>query len=227
MQAKILRVLQEKQLQRVGSTETIAVDVRLIAATHYDLKRRVAEGLFRQDLYYRIGVLTIELPPLRERGDDLQDLAQRFVERYGRELHRDVRSIATSTLSLMMRYQWPGNVRELQSVVKESLLNSSGYVLLPEFLPPALRDPAATSDRTAVTSDDLFIDLDRIVSEWIAIGSTTIYADCLQLMERRLITAVLKHTQGNLSQASRLLGIHRRTLRSKLHAFGLGSPEEE
>jgi DNA-binding NtrC family response regulator len=227
MQAKILRVIQEGQLQRVGSTETIAVNVRLIAATHHDLKRRVAEGLFRKDLYYRLGVLTIELPPLRERGDDLPVLVQHLVERYRRELHRDVQTVSPESMALLMSYPWPGNIRELQSIIKQGLLNASGYILLPEFLPVAVRNPASIANQSTINSADVFANLDRYVNERIAAGSTTIHEECLELFERQLFIAVLKHTHGNLSQSARLLGIHRRTLRSKLHGFGLASPSEE
>ncbi|MDB5391408.1 MAG: glnG 1 [Planctomycetaceae bacterium] len=227
MQVKILRVLQERQLERVGATQTISVDVRLIAATHYDLKRRVAEGLFRHDLYYRLGVLTIELPPLRQRGEDLPMLAQHLVERYSRELHRDVRSIAPETMSLLMSYRWPGNIRELQSVIKQALIKATGYVLLAEYLPAAIRDPDGLAGGASNATENAFVDFDGYITERIAAGSTTIHEECLQFMERRLFTAMLKHTRGNLTQSARLLGIHRRTLRLKLHGFGLASPPDD
>ncbi len=227
MQAKILRVLQEGKLERVGGTQTITVDVRVITATHYDLKHRVNEGLFRHDLYYRLGVLTIELPPLRERGGDLPILAQHLVERYCHELHRDIRIIAPEAMELLAKYSWPGNIRELQSVIKQSLLKASGYVLLPEFLPDGIRNRVVTHRPMTDTVESLFEDLDAFLAERIAAGSTTIYEECLQALEKRLFTAVLKQTHGNLSQASRLLGIHRRTLRGKLHGFGLATPADE
>ena len=227
MQAKILRVLQEGKLERVGGTQTVTVDVRVITATHFDLKRRVAEGLFRHDLYYRLGVLTIELPPLRERGDDLPMIAQQLVDRYCRELRREVRSISPDALQLLREYPWPGNIRELQSVIKQSLLKSSGYVLLPEFLPESIRNPGATRPPMADAEDGKYADLDEFVAERIAAGTSTLYEECLQSLERRLFMAVLKQTQGNLSQASRLLGIHRRTLRVKLHGFGLAAPPDD
>src|SRR6516162_5532859 len=138
LQSKLLRVLQEQAFERVGGNETIQTNVRLIAATHRDLKAWSAEGKFRPDLYYRLGVFTIQLPPLRERGDDLPLLAQHFVRRYSRELGRDVRQVAPEAMTRLRGYSWPGNIRELQSVLKQALLQASGAVLLPAFLPEPL-----------------------------------------------------------------------------------------
>ena len=153
-QAKMLRVLQEQTFERVGGNETIRTDVRLIAATHRDLKAWSEEGKFRPDLYYRLGVFTIHLPPLRERGDDLPLLVQHFLRRFSRELGRDVREVAPEALERLRAYSWPGNIRELQSVLKQALLQASGTVLLPAFLPAISRRgrprrPAAPSRQGA------------------------------------------------------------------------------
>src|SRR5882672_863505 len=133
IQAKMLRVLQEQAFERVGGNETIRTDVRLIAATHRDLKAWSDEGKFRPDLYYRLGVFTIHLPPLRERGDDLLMLVQYYLRRFNRELGREVRAVPPEGLERLRAYPWPGNVRELQSVLKQALLKASGPVLLPAF----------------------------------------------------------------------------------------------
>ena len=138
-QTKILRVLQGQEFERVGGNEPIRADVRVVAATNRDLEKMVAEGTFRGDLYYRLNVYTIRLPPLRERGDDLPLLAEHFVRRFGRELGKDVRGVSPEAMELLRRYPWPGNVRELQSVVKQALLGTTGPVVLPEFLPAAVR----------------------------------------------------------------------------------------
>src|SRR6266545_4395781 len=135
LQAKILRVLQEQAFERVGGNETIRTDVRLIAATHRDLKAWAEEGKFRPDLYYRLGVFTIHLPALRERGDDLPMLVQFYLRRFSRELGREVQEVAPEALERLRGYPWPGNIRELQSVLKQALLQASGTVLLPAFLP--------------------------------------------------------------------------------------------
>src|SRR5438128_467162 len=135
LQAKMLRVLQDQTFERVGGSETVRTDVRLIAATHRDLKAWSAEGKFRPDLYYRLGVFTICLPPLRERGDDLFMLVQHYLRRLNRELGRDVCEVDPETLERLRSYSWPGNIRELESVLKQALLQASGPSLLPAFLP--------------------------------------------------------------------------------------------
>src|SRR3954452_17869293 len=138
-QTKILRVLQGQEFERVGGNEPIKADVRVIAATNRDLEKMIAEGTFRGDLYYRLNVYTIKLPALRERGDDLPLLAEHFVRRFARELRKEVRGVAPESVELLRRYPWPGNVRELQSVLKQALLQTTGPVVLPEFLPAAVR----------------------------------------------------------------------------------------
>src|SRR5207253_1379377 len=145
LQAKILRLLQDQSFERVGGNETVRTDVRLIAATHRDLKAWSAEEKFRPDLYHRLSVFTIHLPPLRERGDDLAMLAQHYLRRFSRELGREVRELAPEALERLRDYAWPGNIRELQSVLKQALLQASGSVLLPAFLPDTF-DGGATDD---------------------------------------------------------------------------------
>src|SRR5258708_2745998 len=138
LQAKILRLVQDQAFERLGGNDVVRTDVRLIAATHRDLKAWSAEGKFRPDLYYRLSVLTIHLPPLRDRGDDLLMLVHLYLKRFSRELGREVREIAADALEQMRGYSWPGNVRELQSVLKQALLQASGTVLLKTFLPADL-----------------------------------------------------------------------------------------
>src|SRR5579872_5013457 len=133
--SKRMRGFQEPRFERLGGNETVRTDVRVLAATNRNLAEAVAEGRFRQDLYYRLGVFTIHLPPLRERGDDLELMVRHYVRRFDRELGRDVQTVAPAALELLRRYPWPGNVRELQSVLKQALLQAAGPVLLPEFLP--------------------------------------------------------------------------------------------
>src|SRR6516225_573519 len=142
-QAKLLRVLQEQAFERLGGGETIRTDVRLIAATHRDLKARSDESQFRPDLYYRLGVFAIQLRPLRERGEDLALLVRFYLRRVSREVGREVHEVAPEALARLRGYSWPGNVRELQSVLKQALLRAHGPVLLPEFLPEFPEAPAA------------------------------------------------------------------------------------
>jgi two-component system nitrogen regulation response regulator GlnG len=219
-QTKILRVLQGQQFERLGGDEPIKADVRVIAATNRDLGRMVTEGTFRGDLYYRLNVYTIELPPLRERGDDMRALAEHFIRRFGREFKKDVRDIDPGALELLRRYPWPGNVRELQSVIKQSLLHATGPVLLPEFLPPALRGEGKAAGGEGTSAFD-YGGLTAYILDQLQAGSTTLYADYQALADRHLFGEVLRHTGGNLSQAARLLGITRATLRTKLNALGI------
>src|SRR6059058_4729800 len=153
LQGKVLRVLQEQAFERVGGSETVRTDVRLIAATHRDLKAWSAEGKFRPDLYYRLGVFTIHLPPLRERGDDLPLLVRHYLRRFSRELGREVREVAPEALGRLRDYPWPGNIRELQSVLKQALLQASGTVLLPAFLPDLPGGPGASGPAPAAGGD--------------------------------------------------------------------------
>src|SRR3984957_14595922 len=149
LQAKILRLLQEQKFDRVGGNETVRTDVRLIAATHRDLKTRSAEEKFRPDLYHRLSVFTIHLPPLRERGDDLPMLVAHYARRFSRDLSRDVREVTAETMERLCSYPWPGNIRELQSVLKQALLRATGPVLVPAFLPEPLGGPRTTLAATA------------------------------------------------------------------------------
>ena len=148
-QAKVLRLLQEQAFERVGGNETVRTDVRLIAATHRDLESWSAEGKFRPDLYYRLGVFTIHLPPLRQRGDDLPALVHHYVRRFNRELSRDVREVTPEAMERLCSYPWPGNIRELQSVVKQALLRATGPALVTAFLPESLGGPRTTLAATA------------------------------------------------------------------------------
>lgn len=218
-QTKILRVLQGQEFERVGGNELIETDVRLIAATNRDLERLVAEGSFRGDLYYRLNVYTIKLPPLRERLDDVRLLAEHFLRRFGRELKKDVREIAPEALELLQRYPWPGNVRELQSAMKQALLHATGPVLLPEFLPAVLRGEQAAGGPSVAGFD--YGGLTEFIQNQLRSGTATLYSDFQALTDKHLFVEVLRHTDGNLSQAARLLGITRATLRTKLNALGI------
>jgi two-component system nitrogen regulation response regulator GlnG len=219
-QTKILRVLQGQEFERVGGNEPIKTDVRVIAATNRDLEKMVAEGVFRGDLYYRLNVYTIKLPALRERGEDLPMLAEHFVRRFGRELKKNVRSIAAEAMELLWSYPWPGNVRELQSIIKQALLQATGPVLLPEFLPPTLRNPKQGDGGSNQSAFD-FSGLPAFIQDQLRTSTTTLYSDYQALTDKYLLSEVLRHTGGNLSQAARVLGITRATLRTKLHALGI------
>jgi nitrogen regulation protein NR(I) len=217
-QAKILRVLQEQQFERVGGNETIQTNVRVIAATNRALEQLVVAGQFRSDLYYRLSVFPITLPPLRERGDDLPLLVNHFLKRLGPELGKEVQEVAPETLDILRQYPWPGNVRELQSLLKQALLHATGPVLLPDFLPASLRTP---KDIPPLVPDVPFPDWERFLTDRLHAGSTELYAEALSVMERQLLTRVLRHTGGNQLQTAQILGITRNSLRHKLRALGI------
>jgi len=218
LQAKILRVLQEQSFERVGGNETVRTDVRLIAATHRDLTAWSAEGKFRPDLYYRLGVFTIHLPPLRERGDDLPMLVQFYLRRFSRELGREVREVAPEVLDRLRAYAWPGNIRELQSVLKQALLQASGAVLLPAFLPEL---PSGPGEAATVVPPGEDLGLEAFIRQRLGPDASDLYAETHRQVDRLLLPCVLEYTGGNQHQAARLLGIARQTLRLKLRDLGL------
>lgn len=218
-QTKILRVLQGQEFERLGGNEPVRSDVRVIAATNRDLEKMVSEGSFRGDLYYRLNVYTIRLPALRDRGEDIHILALHFIKRFSRELSKEVQTIPDESLDLLKAYSWPGNVREFQSVIKQALLQATGPVLLPEFLPPSIRLRVAPSDQDPSKEMGL-TELSSFIQQQLLADTTTLYADYQALTDRHLLKLVLEHTGGNLSRAAKHLGITRATLRSKLHAAG-------
>ncbi len=217
LQAKVLRLLQEQAFERVGGNETIRTDVRLITATHRDLKAWSAAGKFRPDLYYRLSVFSIHLPPLRKRGEDLPLLVQHYLRRFSRELGQGVREIAPEALERLRNYSWPGNIRELQSVLKQALLRASGTVLLPAFLPK----PLGGFGEAPPMSGMLAPDAEAFIRERLGTNSGDLYAESHRWLDRILLPLVLEHTGGVLRQAAPLLGISRQTLRVKLRDLGL------
>jgi len=218
VQSKLLRILQEQRFERVGGNTTIETDTRVIAATNRHLNEMVAEGKFREDLLYRLNGFTIELPPLRERGADVQLLIEHFLVATNRKMEKDVRTIAPDAMDLLLAYSWPGNVRELQSVIKQAVLQTTGPVIMPEFLPKSVRsqhEPAAiVPTGTSQTSE-----LEAFIDERMAAGTQDLYADSLQMMERCLLKRVLMRTEGNQSKAAKILGITRASLRHKLQSL--------
>ncbi|HVK13280.1 MAG TPA: sigma-54 dependent transcriptional regulator [Gemmataceae bacterium] len=220
-QVKMLRLVQEQRFERVGGEETLATDVRLIAATNADLEAMADDGRFRKDLYFRLNVFTIRLPPLRNRGDDLPLLIDHYVRRYGAELGKPVQAVAPEALAALAAYPWPGNVRELQSVLKQALLRMRGTLLLAEDLPAAVTSPPPPAAARAGA-----FDWDAFVAERLAAGSTDLYAESVERMEREVLVRVLRHTAGNQLQAAKILGITRGSLRTKIRALGISINRE-
>ena len=217
LQAKILRLLQDQTFERLGGNEMVRTDVRLIAATHRDLKASAAEGEFRSDLYYRLAVFTIQLPPLRERGDDLLLLVKHYLRLSSRELGREVRELSPEALERLRAHNWPGNIRELQSVLKQALLAASGPVLLPTFLP----DLSPETPAVAAGPLNAQPDLERFIRARLGSKTENLYDMTHREVDRLLLPLVLNATNGNQHQAARLLGIARQTLRLKLRELGL------
>jgi two-component system nitrogen regulation response regulator GlnG len=218
-QAKLLRVLQDQQFERVGGNQTVRTEARVLAATNADLDRMVTEGRFRKDLYYRLRGVTIRVPPLRERGSDVAELAHHFLFQFNQEMGMDFRGIAPEVLELFEAYPWPGNVRELQGAIKQAMLAGPGHLVLPDALPPELRGWKAPTDPAAPTPSAS--DLDALIAEAMADAPGDVYDRVLRAVEARLLPAALSQTHGNQVQASELLGLHRATLRHKLRTLGI------
>jgi two-component system nitrogen regulation response regulator GlnG len=220
LQAKMLRVLQEQRFERLGSNETVQTHVRVLAATNHDLERLVQDGRFRKDLYYRLKTVTIQVPPLRDRLDDLAELAHYFLFRFNRELSLDLRGFAPETLEILQSYAWPGNVRELQSVVKQAMLNASGHLILPDFLPENVGGKREGFNAASLPQT-LPLDLQELIESLLNSEQGDIYRRATDALDRVLLSRVLAHTHGHQGKASELLGLHRATLRHKLRTLGL------
>jgi two-component system nitrogen regulation response regulator GlnG len=219
-QSKVLRVLQGGQFERVGGGETIRSDVRVIAATHRDLEGMIAAGTFREDLFYRLKVCEIRLPPLRDRGDDLPLLVAHFVRVFGRDFGKAVTGVADDALAALRAYPWPGNVRQLQSVVMQSLLKTVGPVLTADSLPAEVRVAGGVS-ADCPTPEGRESDALQFIRRRLREGTTALYAELTERVERELFAEVLTQTHGNITHAAAVLGISRPTLRSKLAHLGL------
>jgi two-component system, NtrC family, nitrogen regulation response regulator GlnG len=219
LQAKILRVLQDQQFQRVGGGETLQARVRVLAATNQDLPQLIAAGRFRKDLYYRLNAVTISVPPLRERLADVAELANYFLFRFDRELGLDLYGFAPEVLDRLQAYSWPGNVRELQGVVKQAMLNASGRLILPEFLPAQFHAEPAPAGAPAPDADDLAVG--PLIESLLPTANGRLYEEVIGAVERILFTRVLRQTHGHQGQASEMLGLNRATLRHRLRTLGL------
>jgi len=196
MQVKLLRALQEREFERVGGTETIKVNVRLITATNVDLEQAVSDGRFRSDLYYRLNVFSIYLPPLRERKTDILLLADHFLEKYGRQNGKRIKRISTPAIDMLMTYHWPGNVRELENVVERATLVCEGNVIHGYHLPPTLQTAEGSGTVTKMS-------LDQAVNAF----------------EKDMIQDALKTTRGNRARAARLLDTTERILGYKVKKY--------
>ena len=198
IQVKLLRVLEERAFERVGGAKTLQVDVRLVAATNKNLKKLVTEGKFRDDLFYRLSVVAVDLPPLRERRDDIPLLIKAFLDEFGRENNKQVRELTPEALNVLLAYDWPGNVRELRNAIEQMVVLARAERLTVRDVPAAIRGSADLSKINVVRA-----------------GMT------VEEAERQLIVQALKETEGNRTKAAQKIGISRRTLHRKLKEFGI------
>lgn len=219
-QAKILRLLQEGTFDRLGGSEPISADVRIIAATNQNLDALIEQGKFRTDLYYRLRGVTIHLPPLNQRREDIAELAHYFLFRFNKQLGTAVQSISPEALELLERYPWPGNVRELQNVIREALIVSAGSTILPDFLPCELHQAESAEVEAESESGPMpqlaWDTLPEFVEAAMAKGETDLYRRALEKFDRLLISYVMRHTEGQQNRAAEILGLSRVTLRAKL-----------
>ena len=200
IQTRLLRVLQERELEPLGSSRSVKVDVRVIAATNKDLGKEIKEGRFREDLFYRLNVIPIHLPPLRERKEDIPALANHFLSLYREKNKKDIKEISPKALDLLIRYDWPGNIRELENCLERAVIVARGELIAPIDLPPAMQNlPAGKEDAEILFPAGL----------------------SLQEAEKALILKTLEDAGGNRSRAAEILGINRRTLQMKLKEYGI------
>jgi nitrogen regulation protein NR(I) len=220
LQAKLLRVLQEKTIRRIGGKETIPIDVRVIAATHRDLEAAMQERLFREDLFYRLNVVSITVPPLHERVEDIPDLARYFLKKYRPEVGVAGPSISPEAITLLQQEKWPGNVRELENTVRQALLLARDYTISVDHVKEVLgksRKPAASGDQShAAYISELLDGVER--------GEiTNAFAKMLQDLEPELYSQAIDRAAGNQTKAAHWLGVTRLKMREKLKEFGLSA----
>jgi two-component system response regulator PilR (NtrC family) len=205
MQVKLLRVLQERRFRRVGGTEEVEANIRVIAATNQDLARMVADGRFREDLYYRVNVIQVQLPPLRERQEDIALLASHFLEKFREQMGKNVANISQEAMAYLERYDWPGNIRELENIIERAVALESSAAILPDSLPPQLRGLPAKNGQTVTQLPDAGFDLEAHVEN----------------MERDYIAQALKRAGGKQSKAAELLGMSFRSFRYYVKKYNL------
>ena len=203
MQAKLLRVIQEREIQRVGGEETLSVDVRILAATNRNLQVDIKEGKFREDLYYRLNVVTLNVPPIRDRQDDIPLLAQYFVEKYAEKNRKRVKAFSPLAMDMLLKYEWPGNVRELENTIERAVILLPGDCITEKELPSNIIEPYSES------------------RDWVEPPKPVVANRPLEEVEKEAILATLEATGGNKSETARRLKINRKTLHKKLKDYGV------
>ncbi len=206
LQVKLLRVLQQREFERVGDHKTMKVDVRVIVSTNQDLEKLVAEKKFREDLYYRLNVISINIPPLRKRKDDLPVLVEYFIDMYSKENHKEMESLSGETLAILTNYDWPGNIRELENIIERAVILDMDGVITKEDLPEIILQHFTTPSEMAIAANDL---------------QNASLKNALKEPEKIYILQVLKEVGWNKKKAARKLGVNRTTLYNKLRKYNL------
>jgi two-component system response regulator HydG len=210
MQAKLLRVLQEREIQRVGGEETLEVDVRIVAATNRDLEKEVAEGNFREDLFYRLNVMPLNVPPLRERREDIPLLAQHFLKKFAEKNRKTIKGFVPLAMDMLLHYDWPGNVRELENAVERAVILATGEHITEGQLPMNITEPYGDLEKQPAQANQI---LDGTHS--------------LEDIEKEAILAALAASDGNKAEAARRLGVTRKTLHNKLKSYAMSSKPDD
>jgi DNA-binding NtrC family response regulator len=216
-QVKLLRVLQEKCVQRLGGRESIPVDVRVLAATHHDLEAGIHEKLFREDLYYRLNVVAITLPSLRQRKEDIPELVRYFLSKYGLELGNPSPSIHPDALAFLQSHSWPGNVRELENAIRKALLLAQGYTVNVDHVRVALRKEGGAAGGASQSLPEYIADLLAAAQRG---EDSEVHARLMEAAERELFRQAIELARGNQAKAARWLGVSRITMKAKLVQFG-------
>jgi transcriptional regulator with GAF, ATPase, and Fis domain len=224
MQAKLLRVVEDKEFERVGGTQTIKTDVKIIAATNLELEKAIEEGTFREDLFYRLNIIPIMLPPLRSRKDDIPLLAEHFIRKICKDLGIDNKRLEPGVLDLFMRYDWPGNVRELEATLHRAIVMSNGttmtrsefYILDGQTAAPVPVVMQSTGDMPASIIDPLAGRVE-ITGE--------VYDEVMSTVDRQLIVRALETSGGRIREAARRLGLARNTLKSKIQKYNIAAKD--
>lgn len=204
LQAKLLRILQEREFERIGGHQTIRVDIRIIAATNRSLQTMVKAGTFREDLFYRLNVIHLQLPPLRERREDIALLANHFLQKFSSENQRDIIDIDPTAMSILSAWSWPGNIRELSNVIERAVVMNTGAVIFADDLPDQFRSPVSAITEVKPTQTG-----ERSLKEEI------------KREEKRIIVEVLEQQDGNRTRTALMLGISRRALMYKLQEYDI------
>lgn len=213
IQVKLLRAIQERVIRKVGATDDQRVDVRIIAATNRDLEEMVKQGTFREDLYYRLNVINLKTPPLRDRREDVPTLAQHFLRKYAERLGRPVQAISDEAMEVLKKYDYPGNVRELENIIERTVALEAGATILPESLPPFVQTPSGRKMASAheIEITDEGIELEKIIGQ----------------IEKELLIKAIHKAKGVKKNAAKLLGVTFRSMRYRVDKYGLGGPDDE